>query len=99
MKRRNDFREQLERRRQEAAESGETTAETGSKPTAGMTDGELEDAARAARRDLLDAQHLEVRRLAKEAAGVHEPPPGRQPETSALAELLRTKDKRPHWRH
>jgi hypothetical protein len=98
MKRRNDFREKLERRRQEAAESGETTAQTGSKTTAGMTDGELEDAARAARRDLLDAQHLEVRRLAKEAAGVHERPPGRQPETSALAEFLRTKNKRPSFK-
>jgi hypothetical protein len=95
---RNNFLEQLERRRKQA-ESSPVEARTGSKTSAEMTDDELEAALTESRRELLDAQHAEVRRHAKEQAGVSERPPGRQPESSALAEILRTKNKRPHWRH
>jgi len=57
---RDNFLEHLRRKRAEAS-SVETTAETGSKTTAEMTDGELEAALTAARRELLDAQHEELR--------------------------------------
>jgi ribosomal protein L29 len=96
MKRRNDFREHLERRRKQA-ESSPVEAETDAKPASEMTDDELEAALTESRRELLDIRHEELRAHAKEQAGVFESP--RQPESSGLAEILRTKNKRPHWRH
>jgi hypothetical protein len=100
MKRRNDFREHLERRRL-AAESSPVEARTDAKPASEMTDDELEAALTESRRELLDAQHAEVRRHAKEQAGVSERHRhGQQPESSALAQLLREKKNasKTHWR-
>jgi hypothetical protein len=94
---RNNFLEQLERRSAAEARQNFAEAETDSKPASEMTDDELQRALTESRRELLDAQHAEVRRHAKEQAGVFESP--RQPESSGLAEILRTKNKRPHWRH
>jgi hypothetical protein len=64
MKRRNDFREQLERRRKQA-ESSPVEAETGSKTTAEMTDDELQRALTESRREILDLQHQELREREK----------------------------------
>jgi hypothetical protein len=66
---RNNFLDQL-RRKQAERDSLETTARTDAKPASEMTDDELEAALTASRRELLDAQHAEVRRHAKEQAGV-----------------------------
>jgi hypothetical protein len=89
---RNNFREQLERRKREAS-SVETTAETDAKPASEMTDDELEAALTASRRELLDAQHAEVRRHAKEQAGISG---GVDPDRNRpLAEVFR---KRPNFK-
>jgi len=61
---RNNFREQL-RRKQEAAESSPVEAETGPKTTAEMTDSEISSALAAARREVLDLQHEELREREK----------------------------------
>ncbi len=66
---RNNFREQLERRRKQA-ESNPVVVETGAKTTEEMSDDELQQALTESRRELLDAQHAEVRRHAKEQAGI-----------------------------
>jgi hypothetical protein len=64
MKRRNDFREQLERRRKQA-ESSPVEAETDSKTTEEMSDEEISFALAAARREILDLQHEELREREK----------------------------------
>jgi hypothetical protein len=61
---RNDFREQLERRRKQA-ESGPVEAETDSKTTAQMSDEEISSALAAARREILDIRHEELREREK----------------------------------
>jgi hypothetical protein len=61
---RNNFREQLERRRNQA-ESGPVEAETGAKPASEMTDDEISAALTASRRELLDLRHEELREREK----------------------------------
>lgn len=61
---RNNFREQL-RRKQEAAESSPVEAQTGAKPASEMTDSEISSALAAARREVLDLQHEELREREK----------------------------------
>jgi hypothetical protein len=56
---RSRFLEQIQRAR-EAAQASAVT-ETTSKPTEELSDAELEEALTAARRNLLDAQHAELR--------------------------------------
>ncbi len=88
-----DFIEQL-RKRQEAKTSA-TVAEV-AKPTEEMTDAQLEEAITESRRQLLDAQHAELRERETARAST---PPSSEPEPS-LADVLREKQrgKRRTWR-
>ncbi len=61
---RNNFREQL-RRKQEAAESSPVEANATAKPASEMTDSEISSALAAARREILDLQHEELREREK----------------------------------
>jgi hypothetical protein len=90
-----NFIEQIKKRR-EAAENPAPEPET--KPTDEMTDTELEDAITAARRQLLDAQHRELReREIARVQGATPPPDG---ERRTLAGVLHEKQrgKRRTWR-
>ncbi len=90
MKRRNDFREQLERRRKQA-ESGPVEARTDSKTTAQMSDEEISSALAEARREILDLRHEELRERekARVSGGVD------QDHTRPLSAVFR---KRPNFR-
>ncbi len=61
---RNNFLDQL-RRKQAERDSLETTAQTDAKPASEMTDSEISSALTAARREVLDLQHEELREREK----------------------------------
>jgi DNA-directed RNA polymerase specialized sigma24 family protein len=89
---RNNFLDQI-RKRQEATKEPEPTE---AKPTEQMTDDELQQALDKARRDLLDAQHQELReREIARVSGTTTPEPA-----PSLAGVLREKQrgKRRTWR-
>jgi hypothetical protein len=93
---RNNFLEQIKRARDAAEKPSEATEQATSKPVEQMTDEELEEATTAARRQLLDAQHAELRE--REIARVSAPS---TPEAApSLADVLREKQrpKRRTWR-
>jgi hypothetical protein len=89
-----NFIEQLKKRREATERLAPEQAPT--KPTEQMADDELEEALNKARRDLLDAQHAELRE--REIARVSAPS---TPEPApSLADVLREKQrpKRRTWR-
>ncbi len=65
MKRRNDFREQLERRRSAAEQAPSPEGDATAKPASEMSDDEISAALAAARREILDLQHEELREREK----------------------------------
>jgi hypothetical protein len=81
---RNNFLEQLERRRKQA-ESSPVEAETDAKPASEMTDSEISSALAAARREILDLQHEELREREKARASGGVDPDRNRP----LAEVFR----------
>jgi hypothetical protein len=97
---RNNFLENL-KRAQAAKTSESEPAEA--RPTEQVTDDELEEAVAAARRQLLDAQHQELRdrEIARVSASGSSPKGVRQaPPEASLADVLREKQrkKRRTWR-
>jgi hypothetical protein len=92
---RNNFLEQIQRARA-AAEAPEPEATA--KPTEQMTDDELEEAITASKRELLDAQHAELRE--RELARVSQSESSQAPAEASLAGVLREKQrkKRRTWR-
>ena len=97
----NNFLEQLQRRREQDATLGSPgEATTTEKPVEQMSGEELEEALSRARRDLLDAQHSELRE--RELARLQKPASfaGDSAATRTLSDVLREKqrDKRKTWR-
>jgi hypothetical protein len=94
----NRFLEQLQRR-QEAAQRGQTASEQ--KPIAELTDEELDAALAQAKRDLLDAQHAELRRRELErvsgATGERTASGARGQLADVLREKQRGKRSTRHW--
>jgi DNA-directed RNA polymerase specialized sigma24 family protein len=93
---RNNFLDQI-RRAREAAEKPSEATERETKPIEQMSGEELDEALNQARRDLLDAQHAELRE--REIARVSSAPPQPQRATT-LQDVLRDKQrgKRATWR-
>jgi glutamyl-tRNA reductase len=91
-----DFLEQLKKRQEAVEKPSEATEQEQAKTTDQMTDAELEEAITTTRRQLLDAQHAELRE--REIARVSGSS-GTDPEPS-LADVLRQKQrgKRRTWR-
>ena len=100
----NNFLEQLQRRREQDATLGSPgEATTTEKPVEQMSGEELEEALSRARRELLDAQHSELRE--RELARIQKPTGGEVAKlasgtTRTLSDVLREKqrDKRKTWR-
>ncbi len=91
-----NFLEQIKRAREAAEKPAPEQAPT--KPTEQMTDDELEDAITATRRQLLDAQHAELRE--RELARVSGAGSSQAPPAPTLQDVLRDKQraKRRTWR-
>ena len=88
------FLEQIQRAR-EASQA--LPPEQANKPISEMSDEELEQAERAARRELLDARHQELR--AREIARVSGAEGDAAPQAAGLADTLRGLQKRKrYWR-
>ena len=88
------FLEQIKRAR-EAAQA--PTPERAQKPVEEKSDGELEGAVTAARRELLDAQHAELR--ARELERVSGAEGDDAPQAAGLANILREKQRtKKYWR-
>jgi hypothetical protein len=97
-RKRNNFLAQLQRRRDQAASPPQRSSTT--PPIEEMSDEKLDEALTAAKRQLLDAQHAELRerelaRVAKQGQGTQE-----GEGTWSLADVLREKQraKRRTWR-
>jgi NAD(P)H-dependent flavin oxidoreductase YrpB (nitropropane dioxygenase family) len=92
---RNNFLEQIQQAREAAEKPSEATEQEQTKPVEEMSDEELEQAERAARRKLLDLQHQELRD--REIARVS---PGESSPEASLADRLQElqRGKRRTWR-
>jgi hypothetical protein len=94
---RNNFLEQLERRRSQEASSATSPSPETASPIEEMSGEQLDEALNQARRDLLDAQHAQVRALELERVRGQGTA---APATETLADVLREKQrgKRQTWR-
>src|SRR5215208_1852100 len=98
MRRNNNFLEQLQRRREMAARTSvaKTAQRPSSEDTETMTDEQLDAALAKAKRDLLDAQHAQLREdLAREASqGGGASPPAVSSLAAVLGSLKRASRRR-----